>query len=179
MPQPHNVDRLTLSGGWSLPPARVWSYWSQLASARHQLAGEVQCLIEAGEHGEGVHEGLVRAGLGEALELIGKRVNKYIRFEIDSHGHLQRVGIAADVLSRMARDRPQVVDDLIRQPLEREPADDTRQPDATADNQSDTELAEVMLATLADYASLVAVGFDVAPATFQRTLERLLDPREP
>jgi TetR/AcrR family transcriptional regulator, transcriptional repressor of aconitase len=55
----------------------------------------------------------------------------------------------------------------------------TRQPDAPADDQSHTELAEVMLAALVGYASLVAAGFDIAPATFQRTLERLLDPREP
>jgi AcrR family transcriptional regulator len=56
---------------------------------------------------------------------------------------------------------------------------DTRQPDATADDQSHTELAGVMLAALVGYASLAAAGFDVAPATFQRTLERLLDLREP
>jgi AcrR family transcriptional regulator len=59
---------------------------------------------------------------------------------------------------------------------------DTRRSDAAADDQSDTELAEVVLATLVGYASLVAAGFDVAPATFQRALERLLDPpgnREP
>ena len=56
---------------------------------------------------------------------------------------------------------------------------DTRQPGTTADDQSHTELAEVMLAALVGYASLAAAGFDVAPATFQRTLERLLDPREP
>jgi TetR/AcrR family transcriptional regulator, transcriptional repressor of aconitase len=59
---------------------------------------------------------------------------------------------------------------------------DTRQPDAAPDDQSPTELAEVMLAALVGYASLVAAGFDVAPATFQRTLKRLLDPpgnREP
>lgn len=53
---------------------------------------------------------------------------------------------------------------------------DTRHPDAAADDQSHTELAEVMLAALVGYASLVAAGFDIAPATFQRTLERLLDP---
>jgi AcrR family transcriptional regulator len=56
---------------------------------------------------------------------------------------------------------------------------DTRPPDATADDQTPAELAEVMLATLVGYASLVGAGFDVAPATFQRTLERLLDPCEP
>jgi AcrR family transcriptional regulator len=56
---------------------------------------------------------------------------------------------------------------------------DTRQPGATADDQSYTELAEVILAALVGYASLVAAGFDVAPATFQLTLERLLDPCEP
>jgi TetR/AcrR family transcriptional regulator, transcriptional repressor of aconitase len=53
---------------------------------------------------------------------------------------------------------------------------DTRHPGAAADDQSHTELAEVMLAALVGYASLVAAGFDIAPATFQRTLERLLDP---
>ena len=53
---------------------------------------------------------------------------------------------------------------------------DTRQPDAAADEPSDTELAEVMLAALIGYASLVAAGSDVGPVTFQRTLERLLDP---
>jgi len=125
----------------------------------------------------------------------------------------------------MARNRPQVVSDGVRQPFERQPADtaaanaahgrlagtadpdgraarldrgagrhgpdtalrghlaarirDTRQPDATADDQSGTEVAEVMLAALVGYASLVAAGFDVAPATFQRTLERLLDPSGP
>jgi len=59
---------------------------------------------------------------------------------------------------------------------------DTRQPGAMAEDQSATEVAEVMLAALVGYASLVAAGFDLAPATFQRTLERLLDPpgnREP
>jgi len=52
---------------------------------------------------------------------------------------------------------------------------DTRHPDATPDDQSPTELAEVMLAALIGYASLVAAGSGVAPATFQQTLERLLD----
>jgi hypothetical protein len=33
-----------------------------------------------------------------------------------------------------------------------------------------------VLAALIGCASLVAAGFDVVPATFQRTLERLLDP---
>jgi AcrR family transcriptional regulator len=56
---------------------------------------------------------------------------------------------------------------------------DTRQPGAPADGQSPADLAEVLLAALIGYASLVAAGFDVAPATFQRTLEGLLDPRQP
>ena len=56
---------------------------------------------------------------------------------------------------------------------------DARQPGTTVDDQSHTELAEVMLATLIGYASLVATGFDIVPATFQRTLERLLDLCEP
>jgi hypothetical protein len=45
-----------------------------------------------------------------------------------------------------------------------------------AGDQSHTELAEVMLAALIGYASLVAAGFDVDPARFRQTLERLLDP---
>ncbi|MEY9862050.1 AcrR family transcriptional regulator [Catenulispora sp. GAS73] len=59
---------------------------------------------------------------------------------------------------------------------------DTRQPLAAPgrrgpeDQQSATELAEVLLATLIGYAILVAVGADVAPSTFQPILERLLDP---
>jgi AcrR family transcriptional regulator len=52
---------------------------------------------------------------------------------------------------------------------------DTSHPGATAD-QSPTELADVMLAALIGYANLVATGFDVAPATFRQTLQRLLDP---
>lgn len=56
---------------------------------------------------------------------------------------------------------------------------ETSRPDAKADYRPDTELAEVMLAALIGYASLVAAGFDLAPAAFQRTLERLLHPREP
>lgn len=56
---------------------------------------------------------------------------------------------------------------------------DARHPGTTVDDQSHTELAEVMLATLIGYASLVATGFDIVPVTFQRTLERLLDLREP
>lgn len=52
----------------------------------------------------------------------------------------------------------------------------TRRPDAVAGHQPPAELAEVLLAALIGYASLVAAGFDVSPATFQQTLERLLDP---
>jgi AcrR family transcriptional regulator len=55
----------------------------------------------------------------------------------------------------------------------------TRQPPAAADDQSHTELAEVMLAALVGYANLVGAGFDFAPATFQHTLERLLEPAHP
>jgi AcrR family transcriptional regulator len=39
---------------------------------------------------------------------------------------------------------------------------------------SSTELAEVLLATLVGYSSVVAAGADLAPATFVRILERLL-----
>jgi AcrR family transcriptional regulator len=53
---------------------------------------------------------------------------------------------------------------------------DTRRLDAAPDDQSPTELAEVMLAALIGYASLVATGFDVTPEAFRRALERLLDP---
>jgi len=56
---------------------------------------------------------------------------------------------------------------------------DTRPRGTAPDDRSDAELADVMLAALIGYASLVATGFDIVPATFQRTLERLLDPREP
>ncbi|MGW3956529.1 hypothetical protein ACWEKM_37795 [Streptomyces sp. NPDC004752] len=52
---------------------------------------------------------------------------------------------------------------------------DTRPPHATADDQSHTVLADVMLATLVGYASLVAAGYDLAPAAFQQNLEHLLD----
>jgi TetR/AcrR family transcriptional regulator, transcriptional repressor of aconitase len=55
----------------------------------------------------------------------------------------------------------------------------TRRSDAAAGHKPPAELAEVLLAALIGYASLVAAGFDVTPATFQQTLERLLDPREP
>jgi AcrR family transcriptional regulator len=56
---------------------------------------------------------------------------------------------------------------------------DTRQSGVTADDQSPTEIAEVMLAALVGYASLAAAGSDVDPATFQRALEGMLDTREP
>jgi AcrR family transcriptional regulator len=55
---------------------------------------------------------------------------------------------------------------------------DTRHP-GTADDQPPAELADVMLAALIGYASLVAAGFDVTTATFTRTLERLLAPCAP
>lgn len=45
--------------------------WSQPAGALDHLAGEVEHLVKAGEQCEGVHERLVRTGLGEALELVG------------------------------------------------------------------------------------------------------------
>jgi AcrR family transcriptional regulator len=77
-------------------------------------------------------------------------------------------------LAEIARDRHTSLRDHLAARIR-----DTRQPDAAADDHWDTDLAEVMLATLVGYASLVAAGFDVAPATFQRTLERLLDPSEP
>jgi AcrR family transcriptional regulator len=55
----------------------------------------------------------------------------------------------------------------------------TRRAGTRTDDQSPDELAEVMLAALIGYANLAAAGFDLAPAAFQRTLERLLDPRDP
>ncbi|MFJ6900669.1 TetR/AcrR family transcriptional regulator [Streptomyces hokutonensis] len=55
---------------------------------------------------------------------------------------------------------------------------DTRRPDATADDRSHTELAEVMLAALVGYANLAAAGYDVIPSVFQQTLEGLLDRQE-
>src|SRR6478609_4976872 len=86
------------------------------------LAGEVKHLVKGGEHREGIHDRLVSTGPGEALELAGNRVNGRARFEVDPHGRLQRVGIAAGVLRRTARNRPQVVGDLVLQPLDPEPA---------------------------------------------------------
>jgi AcrR family transcriptional regulator len=38
------------------------------------------------------------------------------------------------------------------------------------------ELADVLLAALVGYAALVAVGYDVATAAFEKTLDRLLEP---
>src|SRR3981081_4388607 len=73
------------------------------------LAGEVKHLVKAGEHCEGIHDRLIDTGPGEALELVGKRVNGRGRFEVDPHGRLQRVRIAAGVLRRTARNLPQVV----------------------------------------------------------------------
>ena len=58
------------------------------------------------------------------------------------------------------------------------PEDQTSENPTPEDLQSSTELAEVLLATLVGYSSLVAAGADVAPTTFQRTMERLLEPPE-
>ena len=54
----------------------------------------------------------------------------------------------------------------------------TRPADAPVDDQS-AELADVLLAALIGYASLVATGFDVTPDTFLPILQPLLDPRDP
>src|ERR1700753_2950121 len=86
------------------------------------LAGEVKHLVKGGEHREGIHDRLISTGPGEALELAGNRVNGRARFEVDPHGRLQRVRIAAGVLRRTACNRPQVVGDLVLQPLDPEPA---------------------------------------------------------
>src|SRR5246127_4362945 len=86
------------------------------------LAGEVKHLVKAGEHCEGIHDRLISTGSGEALEPAGNRVNGCARFEVDPHGRLQRVRIAAGVLRRTACNRPQVVGDLVLQPLDPEPA---------------------------------------------------------
>src|ERR1700756_5159117 len=86
------------------------------------LAGEVKHLVKAGEHCEGIHDRLISTGPGEVLELARKRVDGRARFEVDPHGCLQRVRIAASVLRRTARNRPQVVGDLVLQPLDPEPA---------------------------------------------------------
>src|ERR1700737_1481137 len=86
------------------------------------VAGEVKHLVKAGERCEGIHERLIDTGPGEALELVGKRVNGRARFEVDPHGRLQRVRIAAGVLRPPARNPPQVVGDLVLQPLDPEPA---------------------------------------------------------
>lgn len=64
------------------------------------LAVEVEHLVEAGEHCEGIHDRLISTGPGEALEPAGNRVNGRARFEVDPHGRLQRVRIAAGVLRR-------------------------------------------------------------------------------
>src|SRR5271165_5870200 len=72
------------------------------------LAGEVKHLVKAGEHCEGIYDRLISTGPGEALEPAGNRVNGRARFEVDPHGRLQRVRIAAGVVRRTARNRPQV-----------------------------------------------------------------------
>jgi AcrR family transcriptional regulator len=51
-------------------------------------------------------------------------------------------------------------------------ADDTADPD-------DADVADVVLATLVGYGNLVATGFDVDPARFQRILGRLLPAQPP
>ena len=58
------------------------------------------------------------------------------------------------------------------------PEDQTPENPTPEDLQSSTELAEILLATLVGYTSLVAAGADVAPTTFQRTMQRLLEPPE-
>src|SRR5882724_8279640 len=86
------------------------------------LAGEVEDLVKAREQCEGVNDRLINTAPREAFELVDKRVDGRARFEVDPHGGLQRVRIAAGVLRRTACNRPQVVGDLVRQPLEPEPA---------------------------------------------------------
>jgi TetR/AcrR family transcriptional regulator, transcriptional repressor of aconitase len=59
---------------------------------------------------------------------------------------------------------------------------DAHRPESAADQpahgESDTELAEVVLAGMVGYAHLVAVGFDVGPTPFQRALGSLLPTSE-
>ncbi|HET7074553.1 MAG TPA: hypothetical protein VFI55_10800, partial [Mycobacterium sp.] len=69
------------------------------------LAGEVKHLVKGGEQCEGIHDRFISTGPGEALEPAGNRVNGRTRFEVDPHGRLQRVRIAAGVLRRTAGDR--------------------------------------------------------------------------
>src|SRR3977135_2322120 len=102
--------------------ATLPSSFPTITPSSDYLAGEVKHLVKAGECCEGIHERLINTGPGEALELAGKRVNGRARFEVDPHGRLQRVRIAAGVLRRTARNGPQVVGDLVLQPLDPEPA---------------------------------------------------------
>jgi hypothetical protein len=71
------------------------------------LAGEVKHLVKAREHCEGVDDRLISAGGGEAIEPAGNRVNGRARFEVDPHSLLERVRIAAGILCRTTRNRPQ------------------------------------------------------------------------
>src|SRR3984885_6213085 len=102
--------------------ATLPSSFPTITPSRDHLAGEVKHLVKAGEHCEGIHDRLISTGPGEALELAGNRVDGRARFEVDPHGRLQRVRIAAGVLRRPARNLPQVVGDLVLQPLDPEPA---------------------------------------------------------
>jgi hypothetical protein len=100
--------------------ATLPSSFPTITPSRDHLAGEVEHLVKAGEHCEGIHDRLISTGPGEALELAGNRVDGRARFEVDPHDRLQRVRIAAGVLRRTARNRPQVVFDFVLQPLDPE-----------------------------------------------------------
>lgn len=75
-------------------------------------------------------------------------------------------------LAQIARTRHAALRDLLADRI-----GDTQQADATADDQSPGQLADVLLAALIGYASLVASDFDVRPESFKRVLDRLVDPR--
>src|ERR1700677_825087 len=122
---PSSTNNLAPASAIPLDPpvitATLPSSFPTVTPSGDYLAGEVKHLVKAGEHCESIHDRLINAGPGEALELVGKRVNGRARFEVDPHGRLQRVRIAAGVLRRTARNRPHVVRRVL-QPLDPEPA---------------------------------------------------------
>src|ERR1700751_4365688 len=123
---PSSTNNLAPASAIPLDPpvitAILPSSFPMITPSSDYLAGEVKQLVKAGEHCERIHDRLINTGPGEALEPAGNRVNGRARFEVDPHSRLQRVRIAAGVLRRTARNRPQTVGDLVLQPLDPEPA---------------------------------------------------------